>query len=308
MEMELCWMLVLVAHLLPHVFCLSVDSSRDQRLELMATSIKELRELAEKLDKRLDEHDKIIQQMKLFLDREEGRMQMPALTHANIRKSAESLFLDKRSDDIASWEPVVAQVTQRLNLAEADIQALKNADIAEQQARGTTYVRWGNNACPSSSEIVYSGYVGGSWYAHAGAATNYLCLPPDPTFTNHTLPRYAHAFVYGAEYETCDEPECNLSPTCAVCHTPRESSVMLPARNTCHPGWTLEYSGYLMTNAPSYAGSMEYICVDSGMGYIPSNKADDNGAMLHYTIYQCGSLPCPPYIGDRIVVCAVCSK
>ncbi|XP_025081098.1 uncharacterized protein LOC112556365 [Pomacea canaliculata] len=342
----LWWSLILVANMLPRVFCVqeSVDTSKgDQQtsgLELMAASIRQLAELSEKLEKRLElvenmdkrlelfdkfekrfelvqkmeekleliekrfnEQDKINQQLKSSLE-----TILKAVEDGTTGKHSESGYVEKRSDDAGTWEPVVAQVTQRLNLAEANIQALRNLATAEQQARGSVYTRWGSSQCPSSATTVYSGYVGGSWYGHSGGASNYLCLPPDPTFTNHTVPRYPHALLYGAEYETCDEPECDLNPTCAVCHMWRESSMMLPGRNTCYSGWTLEYSGYLMTTYYNQPAGTEYICVDSSLGSVPGTKADDNGAVLYYTIYECGSLPCPPYINEKVAVCAVCSR
>lgn len=152
------------------------------------------------------------------------------------------------------------------------------------------------------------GIVGGSWFNDVGSATSYLCLPHDPNFGGHTIPRYGNGKLYGAEYETCDEPECDLTPSCAVCRISRESYFMLPARNTCYPGWTFEYSGYIMASYPSHSGGTEYICVDSSLNYTEGSGGDQNGAMLHYTAYVCGSLPCPPYIEHRVVVCVVCSK
>nr|KAG5687560.1 hypothetical protein BaRGS_023116 [Batillaria attramentaria] len=95
------------------------------------------------------------------------------------------------SDDVGSLQPVINHMTQQLNEVTADVQALKNANVLNEQARGH------------------------------GAAN-----------------------LYGAEYETCDEPECDLTPVCAVCRVPRAAVVMVPGKNTCWPEWTLEYSGY----------------------------------------------------------------
>ena len=43
---------------------------------------------------------------------------------------------------------------------------------------GQTYVRWGRTTYPGnqSTELVYSGRAGGSWWSQAGRATNYLCI------------------------------------------------------------------------------------------------------------------------------------
>nr|KAG5687558.1 hypothetical protein BaRGS_023114 [Batillaria attramentaria] len=47
-------------------------------------------------------------------------------------------------------------MTQQLNKVTADVQALKNANVLNEQARGTTYIRWGNKDCPDHSNTVYS--------------------------------------------------------------------------------------------------------------------------------------------------------
>ncbi|KAK7465201.1 hypothetical protein BaRGS_00037630 [Batillaria attramentaria] len=62
-----------------------------------------------------------------------------------------------KSDDVGSLQPVINHMTQQLNEVTADVQALKNANVLNEQARGSAYVRWGSNGCPNSSELVYSG-------------------------------------------------------------------------------------------------------------------------------------------------------
>lgn len=94
----------------------------------------------------------------------------------------------------------------------------------------------------------------------------------------------------------------------ALCRIPRASSVVIPARSSCYPGWTLEYSGYLMANEHGSVANMEYICVDASRRYLPDSQANSDGARLYYTVYECGSLACPPYTGGKLVLCAVCSK
>lgn len=63
-----------------------------------------------------------------------------------------------------------------------------------------------------------------------------------------------------------------------------------------------------MANEHASVANMEYICVDASRRYLPDSQANNDGARLYYTIYECGSLACPPYIGDKLVLCAVCSK
>ena len=156
--------------------------------------------------------------------------------------------------------------------------------------------------------MCFSGYIGGSSYASTGSAANSLCLPHKPVFDDHAVPRYGSANLYGAEYETCDETECDLTPACAVCRTPKLSVIMVPATDVCHPGWSLEYSGYLMAGHPTHASATEYICVDKSRGYIEGTQGSQNGRLLYYTAVHCNSLSCPPYVDGKIVLCAVCSK
>ena len=149
--------------------------------------------------------------------------------------------------------------------------------------------------------------MGGSHHTSPGAAANNLCLPPNPVFKDHKTPIY-HAQLAGAEYETYGESTMDLEPECAVCRIPRATQLMLPATNACLSGWTLEYSGYLMAGLPSHPAASEYICVDSSLGYLPGTQANSNGKLVFYTVTSCGSLACPPYVNNKVVLCAVCSK
>ncbi|XP_069107527.1 uncharacterized protein [Argopecten irradians] len=86
------------------------------------------------------------------------------------------------------------------------------------------------------------GYVGGSHFSHTGSAVDYVCLPKDPSWgpiTDQVTTGYG--LMYGAEYENIivyKVPDLNREVPCAVC---RESSysttIMIPARTTCYPGW-----------------------------------------------------------------------
>lgn len=65
------------------------------------------------------------------------------------------------------------------------------------------YTRWGKKSCPRSSELVLSGYAGGSYYTHTGAAVDALCLPRNPEWGNYMDGTDGgRAYIYGAEYET----------------------------------------------------------------------------------------------------------
>ena len=180
---------------------------------------------------------------------------------------------------------------------------------------GTTYVRWGRKTCPAGSDSVYTGYAGGSHYSHKGAAVSMLCLPMDPEWLEHS-DRSSGGFVYGAEYE----PDSRIKKffgnnlgehdvPCAVCNNKqRSSSIMIPGKTTCHAGWNMEYSGYLMSGYHGYDSASDYYCVDKGAEALPGGAKNENGKLLYFVEAQCGSLKCPPYENGWELACVVCSK
>ena len=155
-----------------------------------------------------------------------------------------------------------------------------------------------------------AGIIGGSHYTSTGGAANHLCLTSHPVFDGHRQPsENGFATVYGSEYNICPEPGCNTTPACAACRVSRSASVMIPGTNACSPGWTKEYSGYIMAGFPGYSGSSEFICVDSSHGsYVHTSQSNDHENIIYYTHTRCGALPCPPYANDKVVTCVVCTK
>nr|KAG5702864.1 hypothetical protein BaRGS_019083 [Batillaria attramentaria] len=149
--------------------------------------------------------------------------------------------------------------------------------------------------------------MGGSHYSAQGAAVNALCLPLNPVYDGHPVTQYVTQ-LYGAEYQVRPEAKNNQDPLCAVCLSPRPYTVMVPATNTCHPGWTVEYTGYLMAGHHSLDAETEFICMDAKQDARIDSNADLNGNLFYYTVSTCGSLPCPPYEEGKIVTCVVCSK
>ena len=74
--------------------------------------------------------------------------------------------VSQRSDDKDPLEAVVSQLTQQLTRVMADVQTLKTDNVHQdhdiRESRGSTFVRWGSSTCPPSSQLVYSGVLGGS--------------------------------------------------------------------------------------------------------------------------------------------------
>ncbi|XP_029647629.1 short-chain collagen C4-like [Octopus sinensis] len=185
---------------------------------------------------------------------------------------------------------------------------------------GSLYTRWGRTKCPSNSSLVYDGVVGGQYHAHSGGGSNLLCLPNDPIWANYTTEFEDVGNIYGSEYQLEHYPKKIFSfanaetlhdhdVPCAVCLTRQPAIVMmLPARTQCYPGWTAEYSGYLMTEYYGHKGRHEYVCVDYAPEADPAGYKNENGVLLYFVQAVCGSLPCPPYVNGQELTCVVCSK
>jgi hypothetical protein len=227
--------------------------------------------------------------------------------NSNVSRSHDVVL---RADDGGPLEAVVNQMSQQITTMNADIQALKNFDQQQdtniQDARTSTYVRWGNSQCPADAQLVYSGLVGGSEHTQSGGGSNYLCLTMSPVFSSNNNAG-GYAYLYGAEYETYDA-HMQMDPVCAVCRSSHATTIMIPGTNVCTAGWTKQYDGFLMAEYISHHYRTEFVCVDSMMEQRLGSGADLNGALFYFTQAKCGSLPCTPYENNRVVTCVVCSK
>ena len=178
---------------------------------------------------------------------------------------------------------------------------------------GSVYIRWGKTACPNTTgtELVYRGIAAGSWYNQKGGGSQYLCLPQDPKYSNYQPGVQGHGPLHGTEYQINDESPLpsvnNHNVPCAVCCTSRSKLFMLPATVACPTTWTLEYSGYLMTERYThYRNSFE--CVDKDAESISGSGATAHGALFFHVEATCNGLPCPPYDPQKELTCAVCTK
>ncbi|XP_077998536.1 uncharacterized protein LOC144451536 [Glandiceps talaboti] len=181
---------------------------------------------------------------------------------------------------------------------------------------GNVYIHWGDDECPDSAELVYSGVIGGGFYSHKGSGSNYLCMPEEPVY-DETVSGVSGtgARLYGGEYQTHSfGPMSQLAdhdPPCSVCRiTTRTTVLMIPARNVCPDSWTREYYGYLMAAHYSHEGRTEFICVDKSAKARPATRISQDGALLYPVEGICsntGGLPCDPYVNGNELTCAVCT-
>ena len=137
---------------------------------------------------------------------------------------------------------------------------------------GLVYTRWGRSFCPvGGAQLIYTGWAGKARAAQGGGG-NYQCMPNVPEFSEYHLGIQAYSYMYPVEYKNpLKTSSNNKNAPCAACYVPtREVVLMIPARITCPYGWTMEYSGFLMT---SYLGSdrksATFECVDSSFEGIP---------------------------------------
>ncbi|XP_035657508.1 uncharacterized protein LOC118403125 isoform X1 [Branchiostoma floridae] len=187
---------------------------------------------------------------------------------------------------------------------------------------GDVYVRWGREQCGENAETIYAGVVGGGHYSHHGGGNDHQCLPMEDVEWNKPTGGHQHnSYMYGTEYEvnsdgyfTTDNMNSITNPynynvPCSVCHVAgRSSHVMIPARLSCPQGWSMEYSGYLMSSYYSHQSNKNFICVDGAPNLVPGSSTDQNEGRLYLVEVVCGSLPCGPYISGYELTCVVCTK
>ncbi|OWF47534.1 short-chain collagen C4-like [Mizuhopecten yessoensis] len=183
--------------------------------------------------------------------------------------------------------------------------------------RGAVFTRWGRNDCPvNTTTMVYSGYAGGSYFTHPGAAAEYVCMPSDPIwgpYKDYVSNEY-FGYVYGAEYEVPAHifgmPNLSEDVPCAVClGTQYTASLMIPGRTQCYPGWTEGYHGELASGYYNHAAASQYVCVDQHPQALPAGGNHNEDGKLFYGVKaKCGPLPCPPYEDGKFLSCVVCMK
>ena len=180
---------------------------------------------------------------------------------------------------------------------------------------GAVYVRWGRTSCPTDqgTELLYSGRAGGSMKDHQGAGANHLCMPNDPDHMQYDSGVQGASTIYGVEYRPhSSQPFISSrghNVPCALCYTAtRDTVVMIPAKVHCPTNWTVEYTGYLMSENNGHFRST-YECVDKDPESVPGLNAEtEMSAFLHVEPVCTDSFSCPPYDAGKELTCVVCSR
>ena len=182
---------------------------------------------------------------------------------------------------------------------------------------GVTYIRWGRTTCPEveGTEMIYEGIMAGSWYDHPGGGANYLCLPKTAMYhPEATTANIRRSNLYGTEYQITGGQALvahhDHNAPCAVCDvSTRSRKIMIPGTYECPSGWTVEYSGWLMSAHDSgHKGRTEFVCVDKDPEDIAGLYANTNGALLYPVEVVCTGIPCPPYDDRKELSCVVCTR
>ena len=179
---------------------------------------------------------------------------------------------------------------------------------------GSTYTRWGRTTCQENgTEVLYHGFAGGSSFSQSGAAVSMLCLPKLPEWANYDDTALGFGgYMYRAHFHISDVHKTIFgksvswkSVQCAVCIvTSRSMTIMIPAKTSCNPGWTLEYRGYLMAGSADHKAASDYYCIDADPEVKESGPP---GYQLYFVESMCGS-SCPSYVNNRELTCVVCTK
>lgn len=181
-------------------------------------------------------------------------------------------------------------------------------------SQGSIYIRWGRNVCPEDALLIYNGYTAGKQWNDPGSGSDTICLPANPSWAKYKdSDESLRGYIYGTEIDTNEPSEIFQNTVneqdmpCVVCRSKQPSILMIPARNSCFPGWKLEYQGYLMSANHGYSGPYNHICMDGEPEFLPNGSANNNQHILYLVEARCGSLPCPPYVQGRELACVVCS-
>ena len=82
---------------------------------------------------------------------------------------------------------------------------------------------------------------------------------------------------------------------------------MIPAKTQCPSTWTLEYSGYLISEHYNHRRTM-YECVDKNPDSVPGSASNTDGVLFYHAEATCNGMLCPPYDPQKELTCAVCTK
>lgn len=202
----------------------------------------------------------------------------------------------------------------------------------------SVYTIWGKANCPTTegTQTLTQGRAASPYHNDEGGASNYMCLPNNPSFLTMTS-GIVQSEVVGVRYATQNEPLQSVdgqAMPCAVCSTSQSVQVMIPGRALCPAvgplgtgrTWTQEYRGYLMSAGDTDSNNLQkgddnshfrtkYICVADDAEGISSGTTSESAIYhVHVDCTRGASLECTDflsgisgYTSEEQVTCAVCT-
>ena len=59
----------------------------------------------------------------------------------------------------------------------------------------------------------------------------------------------------------------------------------------------------------NHKSNVVYECIEKNAETVPRSYANTDGALFLHVIATCGtSLPCDPYVDNKVITCVVCTK
>lgn len=180
--------------------------------------------------------------------------------------------------------------------------------------KSSVFTRWGRSHCPAKDTLIYSGFVAGAYHSHSGSGGSMLCVRSQASYMDRSGKTQDSAQLFGFQYATTGylggskySSVNGYQIPCAVCENRRAVVTFTQFGSPdCPQGYVEEFSGYVF--ASYFRGSnykTSHICVDRS----PSYSRSGNGHGIVYPVEtECGSLPCPPYVQDRELICVQCSR
>lgn len=262
------------------------------------------------------------------------------------RKGKIGFVKDKRKSDKtnASENPTSKSKNNKDRLDTSATQAWsQTGSRATRRRQSSVYTCWGSAKCPEWEDVetLYSGKVA-TLHSRSNprVSSEYLCIPHRLNFNSHkeidsglslspvkfganiTIFSYIDPKQCKSWGKKCEmlkkmKPELfvnldNFQVPCSVCiREKRTATLVMPARNTCLPGWWKEYYGYLMTHHSGEGA--HHICVNADASGVPgSNSTGTQGPTLQPVAYKCNGPNCSASSDsssnrEKALTCVVCS-
>lgn len=173
---------------------------------------------------------------------------------------------------------------------------------------GSVFIRWGNGTCPTTTNLLYSGFAFNEHYTHVGGGAEATCVTPgDPGAIGpgNLYGDLLNLVVSGGDRQRMPPGIIESRKIkCAQCYADGPNFVAFGTDN-CPTGWTVSYSGYAMGAYYTYSKSNRH-CVDN-VNFDSSVTSSTYGDVWSGTVLW-DNTDVGIFETNRYVKCAVCIK